>query len=149
MSIPYFLPLVIVIFCNIGYHTFSKSLPSNINPFIGLAATYGVAFVGSLFLFLLTKDTLYFNQKVNIQTFYGMYRRILDATKNCMHSRTIRNCRQFLIEKGTIWRYFGKNTVMLLSFKKCYPNLEDVAAVPSRVMRKLVCRLWLNEVSQQ
>ena len=23
------------------------------------------------------------------------------------------------------------------------------AAVPSRVMRKLVCRLWLNEVSQQ
>lgn len=55
-------------------------------------------------------------------------RRLLDATKNCMHSRTIRNCRQFLIEKGTIWRYFGKNTVILLSFKKCYPNLEDVAA---------------------
>ncbi|MDX8417601.1 MAG: EamA family transporter [Absicoccus sp.] len=69
MSIPYFLPLVIVIFCNIGYHTFSKSLPSNINPFIGLAATYGVAFVGSLFLFLLTKDTLYFNQKVNINKY--------------------------------------------------------------------------------
>ena len=23
------------------------------------------------------------------------------------------------------------------------------AGVPSRVMRKLVCRLWLNEVSQQ
>ena len=65
---------------------------------------------------------------MNIQIFYGMYRRILDATKNCMHSRTIRNCRQFLIEKGTIWRHFGKNTVMLLSFKKCYPNLEDVAA---------------------
>jgi len=33
-------------------------------------------------------------------------------------------------------------------------NQEDsqiwaIASVPSRVMRKFVCRLWLNEVSQQ
>ena len=25
----------------------------------------------------------------------------------------------------------------------------ELAGVPSRVMRKLVCRLWLNEVSRQ
>lgn len=60
--------------------------------------------------------------------FCGMCRRILDVTKNCTHSRTIQNCRQFLIEKGTIWRYFGKNTVMLLSFRKCCRNLEGTVA---------------------
>ena len=27
--------------------------------------------------------------------------------------------------------------------------LQSSMVVPSRVMRKLVCRLWLNEVSQQ
>ena len=28
-------------------------------------------------------------------------------------------------------------------------RIQVVPAVPSRVMRKFVCRLWLNEVSQQ
>lgn len=69
MSIQYFLPLVMVICCNLGYHLLSKSLPSNINPFIGLAATYGVAFLGSLLLFVITKDTVYSNQKVNINMY--------------------------------------------------------------------------------
>lgn len=69
MSIQYFLPLVMVICCNLGYHLLSKSLPSNINPFIGLSATYGVAFLGSLLLFAITKVTIYSNQKVNINRY--------------------------------------------------------------------------------
>lgn len=69
MSIQYFLPLVMVICCNLGYHLLSKSLPSNINPFIGLSATYGVAFLGSLLLFAITKVTIYSNQKVNINMY--------------------------------------------------------------------------------
>ena len=28
-------------------------------------------------------------------------------------------------------------------------NLAELERVPSRVMRKFVCRFWLNEVSQQ
>ena len=69
MSIQYFLPLVMVICCNLGYHLLSKSLPSKINPFIGLSATYGVAFLGSLLLFAITKVTIYSNQKVNINMY--------------------------------------------------------------------------------
>lgn len=69
MSIQYFLPLVMVICCNLGYHLLSKSLPGNINPFIGLSATYGVAFLGSLLLFAITKDTVYSNQKVDINMY--------------------------------------------------------------------------------
>lgn len=69
MSIQYFLPLVMVICYNLGYHLLSKSLPSNINPFIGLSATYGVAFLGSLLLFAITKVTIYSNQKVNINMY--------------------------------------------------------------------------------
>lgn len=69
MSIQYFLPLVMVICCNLGYHLLSKSLPNNINPFIGLSATYGVAFLGSLLLFAITKVTIYSNQKVNINMY--------------------------------------------------------------------------------
>lgn len=69
MSIQYFLPLVMVICCNLGYHLLSKSLPSNINPFIGLSVTYGVAFLGSLLLFAITKVTIYSNQKVNINMY--------------------------------------------------------------------------------
>lgn len=69
MSIQYFLPLVLVICCNLGYHLFSKSLSGNTNPFIGLSATYGIAFLGSLILFVITKNTLYSNQKVSINIY--------------------------------------------------------------------------------
>ena len=55
MSIQYYIPLLMVIGCNLGYHILSKSLPNNINPFIGLSATYGVAFLGSLILFAIRK----------------------------------------------------------------------------------------------
>lgn len=69
MSIKYLLPLIIVISCNLGYHLLSKGLPDNVNPFIGLSATYGVAFLGSLLLFAVTKDTIYSNQKVIINMY--------------------------------------------------------------------------------
>lgn len=69
MSIQYYIPLLMVIGCNLGYHILSKSLPNNINPFIGLSATYGVAFLGSLILFAITKKTIYSNQKMNINIY--------------------------------------------------------------------------------
>ena len=69
MSIQYYIPLLMVIGCNLGYHILSKSLPNNINPFIGLSATYGVAFLGSLILFAITKNTIYSNQKMNINIY--------------------------------------------------------------------------------
>ncbi|MDO5516091.1 MAG: transporter [Clostridium sp.] len=46
MSLGYMVPLLLVIFCNLCYHLLSKSIPSDINPFLGLSVTYGVAFVG-------------------------------------------------------------------------------------------------------
>ena len=69
MSIQYLFPLMLVICCNLGYHLFSKSLPGNTNPFIGLSATYGIAFLGSLILFVITKSTVYSNQKVSINIY--------------------------------------------------------------------------------
>ncbi len=69
MSIGYVMALVIVIFCNLFYHILSKSIPGNTNPFIGLTATYGVAFIGSMILFWLTKDSIYANEKNSINIF--------------------------------------------------------------------------------
>ncbi len=69
MSIRYVMALVIVIFCNLFYHILSKSIPGNTNPFIGLTATYGVAFIGSMILFWLTKDSIYANEKNSINIF--------------------------------------------------------------------------------
>lgn len=59
MSMGYIAPLLLVIFSNLFYHLLSKSLPDNTNPFIGLVATYGVAFIGSMFLFWITKNTIF------------------------------------------------------------------------------------------
>ena len=42
----------------------------------------------------------------------------------------------------------GLDGVKLIVGDKCLGMLEAVG-VPSRVMRKFVCRLWLNEVSRQ
>lgn len=69
MNTQYLLPLGLVICCNLGYHLFSKSLPCNTNPFIGLSATYGMAFLGSLTLFAITRSTVYSNQKDNISIY--------------------------------------------------------------------------------
>lgn len=69
MNMQMIFPLIVVISCNLGYHFFSKSLPSSTNPFIGLAVTYIVAFLGSVLLFVLTKNTIYSNQKVNISIY--------------------------------------------------------------------------------
>lgn len=69
MSIGYIAPLLLVIFCNLCYHLLSKSLPGNTNPFIGLVATYGVAFIGSMILFWITKNTIFANEKNSINIF--------------------------------------------------------------------------------
>lgn len=69
MSMGYIAPLLLVIFCNLCYHLLSKNLPGNTNPFIGLVATYGVAFIGSMILFLITKNTIFANEKNSINIF--------------------------------------------------------------------------------
>lgn len=52
-------PLLLVILCNTGYHLISKSLPGNLNPFLGLVGTYGMACLGSALLFFLTKSSVF------------------------------------------------------------------------------------------
>lgn len=69
MNLQYFIPLFIVILCNVGYHLLSKSLPNHTNPFIGLSATYAVALIGSILLFFITKDSVFANQKIHINIY--------------------------------------------------------------------------------
>lgn len=69
MNLAYFMPLFLVIICNMGYHLISKSLSSQTNPFLGLTSTYGIAFVGSLILFFATKNTVYVHEKGNINVY--------------------------------------------------------------------------------
>lgn len=54
-SFGYLAPLLLVIAANSCYHFLSKSTPANVNCFLGLSATYGVAFLLSLVLFALSK----------------------------------------------------------------------------------------------
>jgi len=54
-GILYFAPLFLVIAANSCYHLISKSVSSEANPFLGLAAAYGTAFLLSIVFFLLTK----------------------------------------------------------------------------------------------
>lgn len=51
----YVIPILLVILSNVFYHMFSKNTPSDVNPFLGLIATYGVALISSILLFFLTK----------------------------------------------------------------------------------------------
>lgn len=69
MNIGYMLPLITVVICNLFYHLLSKSIPSNVNPFLGLGATYGVAFLGSILLFFATKDSMFANENNRISLF--------------------------------------------------------------------------------
>ena len=59
-------PLLLVILCNTGYHLVSKSMPGNINPFLGLVSTYGIACLGSALLFFLTKGSVFAAEKAGI-----------------------------------------------------------------------------------
>lgn len=69
MIVSKILPLLLVIICNIGYHLLSKSIPNNSNPFLGLVGTYAVACLGSLILFLITRNTLFCDEKSQINVF--------------------------------------------------------------------------------
>lgn len=51
----YVAPLVLVIVSNTLYHLISKNTPASANPFAGLIATYGIAFLGSIVLMFITK----------------------------------------------------------------------------------------------
>ncbi|WP_078036532.1 EamA family transporter [Oribacterium sp. C9] len=66
MKMVYMFPLLMVILCNTGYHLIMKSLPNNTNPFLGLAATYGAAFIGSILIFLLTRHTIFAQDNGNV-----------------------------------------------------------------------------------
>ena len=54
MDIRYFTPLFTVIICNLCYQLISKNLSADINPFMGLVATYGIACAVCIVLFLFT-----------------------------------------------------------------------------------------------
>lgn len=54
MNMNYLMPLFVVIICNVCYHLISKNISSNINTFIGLFITYGVACLISALTFLIT-----------------------------------------------------------------------------------------------
>ena len=53
---------------NTLYHTISKSTSSSVNPFAALIVTYGMAFLGSTVLFLLTKKTTVWEELSNLKT---------------------------------------------------------------------------------
>lgn len=57
MNINHYIPLLIVILSNIGYHLLSKKSSSGFSPFLGLTATYGVACLVSVCLSWITRDT--------------------------------------------------------------------------------------------
>lgn len=67
----YVMPILLVILSNVFYHMFSKNTPSDVNPFLGLIATYGVALISSILLFFLTKkeSLLLEMDKMNISNF--------------------------------------------------------------------------------
>ncbi len=67
----YIMPILLVILSNVFYHMFSKNTPSDVNPFLALIATYGVALVSSILLFFLTKkESLIMEMsKMNISNF--------------------------------------------------------------------------------
>lgn len=62
-------PLLLVILCNIGYHLISKNISNGINPFLGLVGTYGVACFVSACLFMVTKNTIFQNNKSGISIY--------------------------------------------------------------------------------
>lgn len=63
MNLNEFAPLLLVIVCNIGFHLLSKSILDNSNPFFGLVETYGIACLGSMVLFFVTKNTLFHDEE--------------------------------------------------------------------------------------
>lgn len=54
-NIIYIAPVFLVVICNTLYHLISKNTSTELNPFAALLITYGVAFLGSAILFVLTK----------------------------------------------------------------------------------------------
>ena len=62
-------PLCLVIVCNVGYHVFSNNVPNNTNPFFGLIVTYGVACLGSIVFYLITRNILSIGNKTGINIF--------------------------------------------------------------------------------
>ena len=54
MNINYFMPLLVVIICNVCYHMISKNISSTANTYMGLIITYGVACLISVLAFFIT-----------------------------------------------------------------------------------------------
>ena len=55
LNFSHFAPLFLVIAANSIYHVTSKNTASDTNPFLGLIATYSIALILSIALFLMTK----------------------------------------------------------------------------------------------
>lgn len=49
-----YFPILLIVISNTIYHLCSKGSPANLNPFVSLTVTYGVAAIGSFFLFFAT-----------------------------------------------------------------------------------------------
>lgn len=58
----YYLSVLLVIASNVFYHIFQKSIPEAANPFISLAATYGVALILAIIAFFIYPSDLGFIQ---------------------------------------------------------------------------------------
>ena len=68
MNVLYYIaPFLLVVFSNTMYHIISKSTSSSVDPFAALIVTYGMAFLGSTVLFLLTKKTTVWEELSNLK----------------------------------------------------------------------------------
>lgn len=63
----YFAPLMLVVLSNTIYHLISKTTSTAVNPFAALVATYGIAFLGSMILFLITKKATIVEEISNLK----------------------------------------------------------------------------------
>lgn len=66
MNVNYFIPLFLVIICNVCYHLISKNISSNTNTFVGLFITYGLACLISALAFLITSKNNFITEVTKV-----------------------------------------------------------------------------------
>jgi drug/metabolite transporter (DMT)-like permease len=66
MNINYIIPLLVVIICNVCYHSISKTISGTTNTFLALFVTYGVACLISAIAFLITSKNYFITEFTKI-----------------------------------------------------------------------------------
>jgi len=56
-SLQFYLPIGVIVFCNVFYHICTKAVPAQINPFFTLVVTYIVGAAFALILFFATSPS--------------------------------------------------------------------------------------------